>query len=84
MKKLFIFIFLFAFVATGYSQEVVNGFEAAAANNFFKHPPSHPGLANGSGAVVLTDVTSSNTPAPYDGTGALKITPAHRFPMLFY
>ena len=73
MKKLFIFIFLFAFVATGYSQEVVNGFEAAAANNFFKHPPSHPGLANGSGAVVLTDVTSSNTPAPYDGTGALKI-----------
>ena len=70
MRALLTILLLGVFTTFGYSQMIVNGFETAAVDSFFQHPPVDPGLGTGGGGAILTDVS---TPTPYHGSAAMKV-----------
>lgn len=72
MKKVLVTLFLVVLFSSYVSAQWVQyGFETAASDTFFQHPPVNSGLCSGSGSLVFTTINSS--PTPYQGEGALKV-----------
>ncbi len=71
MKKILVTLFIVLFSSYMNAQWVENGFDTTVADTFFVYPPSHPGLASGSGSLVLSDNTTN--PDPYHGVAATKV-----------
>ena len=69
MKAFFTFLFLILIASLSNAQWIINGFESAAADSIFFYAPGTPGLASGTGSLVLTDVTDP----VHSGSKAMKV-----------